>query len=215
MSKNILNELSNAGQKIRKYYQRRLPSNPSKDYYFIIRETEPAESILVEYGFADTKSDAERLKNNYEKYAEAVVKAITNYIGVPYNSEETSNTYIVKSGDTLYSIAAKYNLSVNELKKLNNLTSNIISVGQILKIGKNISSNEYKEYIVKRGDTLYSIAKKFNMSVDELKKLNNLTNNIISIGQKLVVKNSDLIVPNEYANYTVKKGDTIFMGNSE
>ena len=93
-----------------------------------------------------------------------------------------NNYYIVKSGDTLYSIAKKFNISVDDLKDNNNLTSDILSIGQSLKI--NGSNNEY---IVKQGDTLYSIARKFNTSVSTLADLNNLSTSLLYVGQKLII----------------------------
>ncbi len=94
-------------------------------------------------------------------------------------------TYKVVSGDTLYSIAKKYNTSVSKIKDLNNLTGDILSIGQILKIPSSIQN--YFNYIVKSKDTLYSIAKKYNTSVSEIKTLNNLTSNILSIGQVIKI----------------------------
>ena len=200
----VLNEIEKTGQVVRKTYQRRLPSNTSKDYYFIHRDTGKTEPIIVEYGFLDNASDANRLKNNYKEYADAVVKAVASYIGVPYISE---STYIVKSGDSLYSIAKKYNTTVDEIKKLNNLTSNSLSIGQIL----NMPLSEVvlvNEYIVKSGDSLYSIANKYNTTVNELKSLNNLSNNTLSIGQVLKLPKVDEIVTvNEYI---VKSGDSLY-----
>ena len=96
----VLEELEKEGQNIRKAYQRRLPSDTSKDYYFIHRDTGKTQPIIVEYGFLDsTGDDVNQLKNDYENYASAVVKAVLEYIGkVPV----TGNTYIVKSGDTIF-----------------------------------------------------------------------------------------------------------------
>ena len=94
-------------------------------------------------------------------------------------------TYVVKSGDSLYSIARKYNTTVNDLMKYNNLTNNLLSIGQILKIPT--SESAITSYTVKSGDTLYSIAKKFNKTVNEIKNKNNLTNNTLSIGQTLII----------------------------
>jgi len=80
----ILDEIEKEGQNIRKNYQRRLPSNPVKDYYFIHRNTPDTESVLVEYGFLDSpKDDVNQLKNNYKNYAEAVVRAIAKYKNIP------------------------------------------------------------------------------------------------------------------------------------
>ena len=209
----ILSEISKEGQNIRDAYQRRLPSDTSKDYYFMQRNTGDTQTLTVEYGFLDsTKDDPNQLKNNYKNLAEAVLRAVTEYIGATYIPLEGTNTYVVQKGDTLYSIARKYNVSVNDIKTLNNLTNNNLSIGTILKIptinniDDNIPSNN--TYIVQKGDTLYSIAKKYNLTVDKLKSLNNLSNNLVSIGQVLVV--DEVEAPLNYNEYIVGKGDTLY-----
>lgn len=104
----ILDNIGEAGQIKRKVYQRRLPENPNLDYYYIIRETNPRESILIEYGFIDNANDLRKLQNNLEDYAEGVVKAIANYINVPYtkpgvdNGEVEEGYYTVQKGDTIF-----------------------------------------------------------------------------------------------------------------
>lgn len=214
LSKKILDELEKQGQIIRKYYQRRLPSDYNKDYYYMMRNTPNTEALIVEYGFLDNASDASKLKNNYKKYAEAVVKAVTEYAGYKYAPLVGSDYYIVKKGDTLWSIAKAYGIPVEKLKTLNNLTSNNLTIGDTL-IVKDSSGNSdnsssgdnNKYYIVKKGDSLYSIARSNNMTVDELKSLNNLTSNILSIGQRLIIS-SGSNVPNNV--YVVKKGDTLW-----
>ena len=209
LARKITQEIENTGQNVREYYQRRLPSNSSKDYYYIIRETPNTEALLVEYGFLDsTGDDVSQLKNNYEELAEAVVKAVASYIGVPY-TPKTDEYYTVEKGDSLWSIANKFNTTVANLKSLNNLSSNLLQIGQKLKINatKVDQPNEY--YSVKKGDTLYSIATKNNLTVPELKKLNNLKSDNLSIGQTLLIKKT----PKENTNittYTVKKGDTLY-----
>ena len=209
LARKITQEIENTGQNVRKYYQRRLPSNSAKDYYYIIRETPNTEALLVEYGFLDsTGDDVSQLKNNYEELAEAVVKAVASYAGVPYTSQ-TDEYYTVAKGDSLWSIANKFNTTVANLKSLNNLSSNLLQIGQKLKISatKVDQPNEY--YTVKKGDTLYSIASSNNLTVQELKDLNNLTSNNLSIGQSLLIKK----MPKENTNvttYTVKSGDTLY-----
>ena len=80
LATSVLNSIGEAGQKIRRVYQRRLPEDPSRDYYYIMRETGNTQPLLIEYGFIDTPSDVARLNQNIEKYAEAVVKAVAEYI---------------------------------------------------------------------------------------------------------------------------------------
>ncbi len=202
------------GRVVRKYYQRRYPSDSSKDYYFIHRNTGNTEAVIVEYGFLDNVDDANLLKKYWQDYAEAVVKAIANYLGVPYTFDGSlvnENYYIVKKGDSLWSIANKYGLTVDKLKDINNLSSNMLSVGQKLLIndGTDVDNVNENYYIVKSGDTLYSIAKKYGLTVDELKKMNNLSSNTLSINQKLLVGN-DMSIDDNYDVYVVKSGDTLW-----
>ncbi|WP_409302982.1 LysM peptidoglycan-binding domain-containing protein [Peribacillus sp. SCS-155] len=97
-------------------------------------------------------------------------------------------TYTVKKGDNLYRISKKYNTTVAELKKLNNLKSDSLKVGQVLKVSAAAGTAVPSTYKVKKGDTLYSIAKKAKLSVSDLKKLNNLKSDRINIGQVLKLK---------------------------
>ena len=205
LSNNILDELVRVGQNRRKVYQRKSSVDPSKDYYYILRETPNTEAIIVEYGFIDDKSgkDVNTLKNDWEKLAEATVKGLAKYLGVDYNTD-VGYYYTVQKGDTLWSISRKFNISVDKLKDINNLNSNIISIGQKLIVSQNMPvSDNY--YIVKSGDTLYSISRKFNLSVNELKELNNLNSDLLSIGQSLLVSKN-----NKYSEYIVKSGDTLY-----
>ena len=216
LAKRILENIGATGQETRKYYQRRLPSDTSKDYYFIHRNTGNLEPLIVEYGFIDNTKDVEFLKENYEELAEAVISAVANYIGVPYKAPNglITNTYVVQKGDTLYSIANKLGTTVSELKKENNLTSNTLQIGEVLRIPtKEIYEEEENIYIVKKGDSLYSIANKYNTTVEELKRINNLTSNILSIGQVLKLpsdKVSDIEKEENTISYTVQKGDSLY-----
>lgn len=201
--------MEKAGQNPRKVYQRRLPSNTAKDYYFIHRNTGKTEPVIIEYGFLDSSGDdINQLKNDSLKYAEAVVKSITEYLGIPYD-KGPSDYYIVKAGDNLYSIAYKNNTTVAQLKELNDLTTNNLSIGQKLLLPGSIITEVTDYYVVKAGDSLYSIANQNNTTVNELKEINNLTSNNLSIGQKLILPSTEEL-PLTGNFYTVKAGDNLY-----
>lgn len=202
---------------MRKIYQRTLPSDTTKDYYFIHRNTGNTEPIIVEYGFIDdTLTNTNFLNDNYKELAEAVIKSILEYKNIPYippTATETKDTYTIKKGDTLYGIANKFNTTVAVLKALNNLTSNTLSIGQILNLptSNQTNNNNQNTYTVQSGDTLYKIASLNNTTVDILKELNNLTSNILSIGQKIILPKTEIIeIPSTITNYTVQSGDTLY-----
>ena len=208
-SKKIAKELEMAGQNVRKYYQRRLPSNPAKDYYYIMRDTPNNETVIVEYGFADSSGDdVNQIKNNWEELAEAVTKAIVEYAGGTYQAPLDSNYYTVQSGDSLWSISKKFGITVDELKQANNLSSNLLSVGQNLYIPTKETDVTTGEYVVEKGDTLYKIAQKFGTTVDNLKSINNLTTDSLAIGQILKVPTENASIDTN--TYTVKSGDTLY-----
>ena len=209
----ILDKIGEKGQIKRKYYQRVLPEDPSKDYYYIMRETPNTTALLVEYGFIDNPNDQRKLENNLLDYVEGVVEAVANYIGVNYVPKGESNNnkegiYTVQRGDTLYSIARKYNTTVNELINLNGLTNTNLSIGQTLIVPtiEVIEPSLENEYIVQSGDTLYSIANKYNITVNDLIEYNNLPTTILSIGQIInipTINSSDVV-------YIVKPNDTLY-----
>lgn len=209
----ILENIKDEGQVVREVYQRRLPSNPSKDYYFIHRDTGVTQPVIVEYGFLDNTNDANRLKANYQKYAEAVVKSIVEYLNLSYDKKDNENIYTVKSGDSLWSISKQFNLSVEELKSANNLTSNLLSVGQklIIPIDQEPQTGEYTIYIVKKGDNLYSIANRYNTTVNELIEYNNLSSSNLQIGDQILIPNiPQQEVEEEFINYKVASGDNLY-----
>lgn len=141
LSKKILNELEKKGQNVRKYYQQRLPNNPLKDYYFMQRNTPNNETITVESN-----------RKKYMNFVEAVIRVLADYKGFKYTPPLDSYYYTVKKEDSLRSIANKYGMTVNELKKINKLTSNTLKVGQTLKLTKNdeVIPEDYLIYKVKK-----------------------------------------------------------------
>ena len=208
----IANNLEDMGQPVLKYYQLRDSSDTSKDDDYLIRNTANNLTIVIDYGYIDNKSDANFLKNNYEKLGEAVVKAIANYAGVNYTPLNMEGYYIVKNGDSLWSIASKNDTTVDNIKRLNNLTNNTLQIGQILKLNNEEKEDNLKDkniYTVKKGDSLWLIANKNGVSVDDIKNANNLTSNTLQIGQILIIP--DKKTSTKEITYVVKKGDSLWL----
>ena len=123
--------------------------------------------------------------------------------------------YTVQSGDTLFSIAKSHNTTVEELKRLNNLSSNLLKEGQQLHIAEAPRSTEKKaiRHTVKAGESFYVIAKKYNLTVTQLKHLNPFVSSNLRSGQSLIVgyheeeeSKSENI---EITQHFVKPGETI------
>ncbi|MBR1748394.1 MAG: LysM peptidoglycan-binding domain-containing protein [Bacilli bacterium] len=141
--------------------------------------------IPVETIIADNGLGSNTLKVGQNLKIRTALEEVEECFGEAYvPRDENSVFYTVKKGDSLYSIAMKFNSSVEQLKKENSLTSNTLSIGQILQIP---STSSTQTYTVQRGDSLYRIARKFNSSVEEIKKKNNLKSNLLSVGQVLKI----------------------------
>lgn len=153
--------------------------------------------------------------------------SIGQQLKVPAEESSSNNSYInytVKQGDNLYKIANQYGVTVETIKQANNLTSDLLSIGQILKIPTTNIETGYQEYEVKAGDSLYSIAQKYNTTVDEIVKENNLTTTILSVGQILRIPTAESSTTPDiikecfgegyeepkYETYTVKRGDNLY-----
>lgn len=120
-------------------------------------------------------------------------------------ADETENIYVVRKGDNLSAIAKKHRVTVSELMAINGLSrSSVIRIGQEIKIPASgeVStlpepqpaehanaqiSSETETYVVKSGDSLSRIAKKYSTTVRQLMSVNNLKNHNIKVGQKLLV----------------------------
>lgn len=155
-------------------------------------------------------------------------------------SESTDDFYVVQKGDNLGSIARKHNISIEDLKKWNHLEDNNIQLESRLKISDITLNNEENqtevadnselkniEYTVQKGDNLGSIARKNNVTVADLKSWNDLSDNNIKLGDKLIVAKK-MVMDNDSAvaeksskkdknnknkrdeHYYVQKGDSLF-----
>ncbi len=118
--------------------------------------------------------------------------SIGQVLEIPTSTTNFQNTYTVKSGDSLYKIAQNFNVTVDEIKQLNKLSSDLLSIGQILEIPTS-STNSQNTYTVKSGDSLYKIAQKYNTTVNDLIRLNNLSSTLLSPGQILKIKSLDIV----------------------
>ena len=130
-------------------------------------------------------------KNDELSTSDKVAKATTLvYNTSPEGKEASTNSdyHIVKKGETLYALSKRYNTSLGELKRANNLETTLIKIGQTLRVQNFDKLYDSNEWIVVKGDTLYSIAKKTNTTVAAIKALNGLSSNLIKIGQKLQIK---------------------------
>lgn len=152
----------------------------------------------------------------------------------------TSTLYVVQKGDNLGSIAKKYDVTIAEIQEWNHLTSDNVQLGASLQVVKKesdrkeelVSAPERKdiEYVVLQGDNLGNIAKKFGVSLSDLKQWNNLQNNTIGEGATLIVAKDEIVIntnkatvssfkkktttiessKKEAINYYVKKGDSLY-----
>ena len=185
---------------------------------YIVKKGDTLYGISNQYGISVTEL-AELNK------VDAKTLQVGQVLNIPDKSGTNPNNmfiYTVVRGDTLYSIAKKYNTTVSKIIDLNYLKSPNLSIGQVLRIPEMYSKEEdmylpqYINYEVKKGDTLYSISKKYNLDKETIKKDNALVNDNLVVGQNLKIRTSSSIVEEcfgddlEDMKYEVKKGDTLY-----
>jgi len=141
---------------------------------------------------------------------------------VKNNSNNKYKTYQVKTGDTIFSIARKFKVSISDINKINKLHNTLIYPGDTIKV-PNLSyvqkakvamkTNKKSVYKIKRGDTLTSIAKKFSMKIDDIRKLNSFKKGKILIPDteiNVYAKKETLQKRKKVTKVVVSKGDTLW-----
>ncbi len=185
LSDTLSNELFKAGQSTRAIYDRE--NRLGNDFYYIHRDTRPIQSIIVEYGFADTDSDR-KLYYEWPNYAEAIVKGTAEYSGLPYKAPKYI-PYIVRPNDSLFKIAQKSNTTPENILKINDLSSDMLVDGQKIMVPY-VAPKDFKFYTVKPNDSAFLIAQKYGISVTELLNANNLSSPALEVGQKIIIPSS-------------------------
>ena len=128
-------------------------------------------------------------------------------------------SHTVNKGDNLWDLAIKYDTEVAVIKEVNYLNNDLLSINDnlLIPLGKTKSNNfiPYEMYIVSEGDTLWSIAKKYNLNVNNLARMNSLNKNeYLQLGQQLSIGNKNIYRNMESKKrtilYSVKQGDNLF-----
>jgi LysM repeat protein len=154
----------------------------------LVAETKSQEHV-------QTSSETNRLTSISDNVTDTSLvsnqKSETTQDGIEIN---TSDFHLVKKGETLYALSKRYQTSLGQLMSANDLKTTLIQ-GETLRV-RNFESTETDSetvWIVSKGDTLYSIAKRNNTTVDDLKDLNELSSNLIKVGQKLQVNQNSTL----------------------
>ncbi len=183
----------------------------------------------------EIRTDKKAIENKNETFA-ANEKATKAEKETSLTESKSTEFYVVQKGDNLTAIAKKYSVSVEDLKKWNQLSNGNITLGLQLKLTKDSETSnsntevaskiEYKtqEYVVLKGDNLGNIAKKYKVTTDDLKSWNNLSDNNIQLGSTLIVAKTEVVVAEKAAkkeklasknkakeeHYYVQKGDSLY-----
>lgn len=157
-----------------------------KGIYYTVKSGDTLYKIASSYNVGvDKIKSANKLNSNILQIGQVLLIPVET-TDVTETTPSTSNgiSYVVVKGDNLYNIANKYKVSVSDIKSLNNLKSNTLQIGQILKIP---GTEAYANYTVKKGDSLWKIANTYGVTVNELKQVNNLSGTTLQIGDVLLI----------------------------
>lgn len=139
-------------------------------------------------------------------------------------AQQQQQSYRVKSGDTLFSIARQFNVTVQDLRDWNSLEGNKLEVGRSLRVSAPQGGEEAVTHTVQAQETLFSISKQYGVSISEIKSWNDLSDNALEVGQELTIyqngeedngqdSNESIVVNSttqQNTYYTVKSGDTLY-----
>jgi membrane-bound lytic murein transglycosylase D len=126
------------------------------------------------------------------------------------HNKSSGEYYIVKKGDSLWEIARHFDLNSKELQQLNGLATNVIQPGERLLVANSRPTGAEFYYHVRSGDSLWTIARKYNVSADEIKGWNNMRGNLIHPGNQLLLKVADAGEPRVDTFYKVRSGDSLW-----
>ena len=165
-------------------------TTPDTNSVYVVEKGDTLYSISLKY---NTTPSAIMNKNNLTNGTLSIGQTLIIPGDIESTGEDTNNsytnTYVVQRGDSLYSISSAYGVSVNELKNANNLTSDLLTIGQVLTIptSSTDTNNTSNLYVVQKGDSLWSIANKYGVSINSIRMINNLNSDILTIGQTLII----------------------------
>lgn len=180
-------------------------ASSKKSFTYRVKRGETLSGIAAKFdvSIASLKSWNRIKGNTVYKNQNLVINGTTNsasYGDDHAKTPATANYHRVRKGETIGSIAAKFGVGVNDIRKWNNIRGNKIVAGKVLKVYSNtvvsdvktsksaVKKNTTKFHYVKRGESLGSIATKYGTTVAKLKKNNGLKSDKLSIKQKLVIK---------------------------
>ncbi len=171
-------------------YFKRWGIHPNLDYYKIHRKIANMQVLKITHPFHQNRG-------YLDKGVDAIVNAVYTFIG----GKVEQNLYEVVKGDTLWNVASKFHLSVDELKMLNGFKNNLLRTGDKIKI-----KQEQKDicYTVGMGENLYQIGQKFHIGIEELMYYNHKKSNLVKVGEIIYIpKKNDV-------RHTVQEGENLY-----
>ena len=206
-----------------------IPNNPVVQKISIPGQVE----VITLSEFLDIKPELlYKLNAGYTKWASAPKDQSIFYIPIekyylfesednPFNDTNQINwiSHVVESGDNLWALASKYDTEVGIIKQINYLNNDLLSIGSTLLIPLSKTKSNtfipYEMHIVSEGDTLWNIAKKYNLGVSDLANMNSISeNSYLQLGQQLTIGNKNIHRNIESKKrtilYSIKQGDNLY-----